>query len=140
MELVIIDFSNLRIADDLTRFVEALQSKIVCGKILVRIPRTWTKAHELPNRLYGLLKLPLCGVYNAQPIARCGYLGVVLNLLLKRLCRFIEFPGYIVIVARSDRQLFPLTGMFPQLECLGEVLTGSPWFVERRVGSCPRTR
>jgi hypothetical protein len=40
VELVIIDFSSLRISDDLTRFVEALQGKIVGGKILVRSSKT----------------------------------------------------------------------------------------------------
>ena len=55
-----------------------------------------------------------------------GSLRVALNLLLIRLCRFIQFSGYILIVVGGDRQLFPLAGMFPQLKCLGVVLAGPP--------------
>jgi hypothetical protein len=30
------------------------------------------------------------------------------------------YPSYLRIIASGDRQLFPLAGVFPQLECLGE--------------------
>src|ERR1700691_2177829 len=64
---------------------------------------------------------------------RCNFQWVVVNFLLICLSRFIQFSGYIRIVIRSDRQLFPLAGMFPQLECLGEVLAGSPKSAETEV-------
>jgi uncharacterized repeat protein (TIGR03803 family) len=42
------------------------------------------------------------------------------------LCRFLQLPGYSLIVSGGDRQLFPLTGMFPQLKCLCVLLAGPP--------------
>ena len=69
-----------------------------------------------PCAAYTMPKLPYAAVFPR----------VALNLLLIRLGRFIQFSGYIPIVVGGDRQLFPLAGMFPQLECLGEVLAGPP--------------
>ena len=80
----------------------------------------------MPRDLRGFLVLPLFGVHDAQIAVRSGIPRVALNRFLIRLGRFIQFPGYIRVVVGGDRQLFPLAGMFPQLECLGEVLAGPP--------------
>src|SRR6266436_5447386 len=52
----------------------------------------------------------------------CGISRVARNLLLICLRCFFQFPGYTSIVVGGDRQLFPLAGMFAQLECLGVIL------------------
>ena len=65
-----------------------------------------------------------------------GIPRIVLNFILKCLCRFLQFPGHIVIVGGSDSQPFPLTGMFAQFKCLGEILAGpsdSPGYSSRRL-------
>jgi hypothetical protein len=68
--------------------------------------------------------LPLCTVHDAQIDAGCDVPWVALNLLLMRLGRFTQFASYILVVVGRDLPLFPFADMFPQLECLGEVLAG----------------
>ncbi len=72
VENEIIQFSRLRLVDDLPRFVEALQGKGVVGEIDVRIDMIRRKAQGLPSDLRGFLILPLCGVHDAQIVVRCG--------------------------------------------------------------------
>ena len=71
VEYAIIQFSRLRLVDDLPRFVEALQGKGVVGEIRVRTHTIRRKAQGLPRDLRGLLILPLCGVHFAQIVVRC---------------------------------------------------------------------
>ncbi len=122
----IIYFSRLRLMDDLPRLVEALQGNGIVGEIVVQIHSVRCKAHGLPRDLRGLLILPLFRVHIAQTVVGVGFPRVALNPLLIYLDRFIQFPGYIRIVVGGDTELFPLTGMFPQLKCLAEVLAGPP--------------
>src|ERR1019366_4811494 len=79
------------------------------------------------------------GEHHTQPVIRGGFPWVVRNPLLICLGCFIQLSGYGVIVVGGDLQFFPFAGMFPQLECLGVVLAGSPWFVETEVvvAYCP---
>ncbi len=126
VEYEIIQFSRLRLVNDLPRFVETLQGKGVVGEIGVQSCLIRCKAHGLPRDLRSFFILPLFAVHDAQIDIRSGCPRVALNLLLIRLGRFIQFPGYTRIVVGGDRQLFPLAGMFPQLERLGVVLAGPP--------------
>src|SRR2546427_2832221 len=133
VEYVNIQFSRLRLLDYLPHFIEALQGKHGVDKVYVWGRIIWGEAEALAIRLASLLILPLPAVHVAQ-IEMCSVLSrVVRNLLLKRLRRFIQFPGYIRIVVGGDGQLFPLTGMLPQLECLGEVLAGASRLAQTEV-------
>jgi hypothetical protein len=109
----------------LPRFVKTLQGKSVGGEIAVQCPIR-CKAHSLPRDLRGFFILTLFAVHAAQIVIRSVCPWVALDLLLKGLRRFIQFPGYSLVVVGGDRQPFLLAGMLPQLECLGEVLTGAP--------------
>src|SRR3989442_1505751 len=92
VEYVNIQFSRLRLLDYLSGFVEALQGKQAVDKINVWGHIIRGKAEALAIRLHRLLILSLRGVYVAQ-IEMCSVLSrVARNLLLKRLCRFIQFP------------------------------------------------
>ncbi len=126
VEYEIIQFSRLRLADDLPRFVEALQGEQAVGKVGVGGDIIWGEAEALAIGLRSPLKLCPPNVHVAQIEMCSGVSRVVLYLLLIRLGRFIQFSSYILIVASGDLQLFPLAGVFPQLECLGEVLAGPP--------------
>jgi hypothetical protein len=73
----IIEFSRLRLMNDLSRLVEVLQSNRVVGKILVPTYLIRCKAHGLPRHLCGFPILPLCGI-DILP------LGLVFTELLRK--------------------------------------------------------
>ena len=127
----IVQFSRLRLVNDLPCLVEALQGKTVVGEIRVQIYKTRREGQGLAGDLRGFVILPLFGVHPAQSIVR--FPGVACSFLLIDLERFVQFPGYEPIVAGGDRQPFPFTGMIPQLERLGVVLAGPPLFTESNV-------
>ena len=103
------------------------------GEIGERIVSIRCKAHGLPTNFRSLLVLPPGGVQHGQIDVRASFPGVALNLLLKRLGRFIEFPGNNGIEVGGDRQLLAFTSMFPHPELFGEILAGPPNFVETGV-------
>ena len=84
--------------NDLTRVVKTLQGKGEVGEIFVRKQSIGCKTQEPPSDLGGFLILPLCGEHYAQPVIRSKFPRVALNLLLKRLGRLVQFPGYNLIV------------------------------------------
>ena len=131
----IIEFSRLRIVDGLPRFIEMLQGKGVVGEIGVLSHPIRRKALALPRDFHSFFILPLRAIDNAQ--IAIGYVisRVVLNHLLICLGGLVQFAGYILVVDGGDAQLFPFAGMLPQLECLGEVLAGSPCLAETAVGA-----
>ena len=99
--------------DDLPYLLEALQGEQAVAEVLKWADIIRGEAQAFAMRLRGLLILPQRGVHVAQ-IGMCsGVSPVALDLLLIRLCRFLQFPGYILIVVSGDGQLFPLAGMFP---------------------------
>src|ERR1700683_1516876 len=99
-----------------------LQANGVIDETLVGTHSIRCKAQGLFHDLSGFLIATLFGEHHAQTNVRSKFPWVALNLLLKRLGRFIQFSGYILIVVGGDRQLFPLAGMFPQPECLVKYL------------------
>jgi len=116
VEYVSVQFSRLRLADDLPRFVKTLQGKSVGGQTPVRIYPIRCKTHGLSRDLHGFLILPLLVVHDAQIAVRSKILWVALNLLLICLGRFIQFSGYIsivlgVICSFSRSLACPATGM-----------------------------
>src|SRR5271156_4907303 len=66
MEKVPIQFSCLRIANDLPCFIKTLQAKGVVGEILVAADPIRRPAHRLSRRLRSLLILPLSGQHDTQ--------------------------------------------------------------------------
>jgi hypothetical protein len=58
VEYEIIQFSRLRLVDDRSRLVEALQGKVAVGEIAVKSYLIRRKAHALPQDLRGFLILP----------------------------------------------------------------------------------
>ena len=126
MEYDVIQFSRLRFVDDLPRFVEALQGDQTVAKVFVGGNTIRGEAEALAIRLRSPLILSLRSVHVAQIEMCSGFSRVALNLLLKRLGCFIQFSSDTRIVLGGDHQLLPFAGMFPQLECLGEVIAGPP--------------
>ena len=112
--------------NDLPRLVEALQGEQAVAKVCVGASIIRGEAEALAIRPRSPLILSLQRVHVAQ-IKMCSvFPWIALDLLLIHLGRFIQFPGYNKIVGDGDAQLFPFAGMFPQLECFGEVLAGPP--------------
>ena len=137
--MIIIQFSRLRLADDLPRLVEALQGKQVVGEIRHRdrrhpaqgaglassSPRLSHTAPVRRTRCPNCCTLRIPADSSQSPPDTSGPLYPV--------------PRLHSIVVGGDHQPFPLAGMFPQLECLGEVLAGPPQLAETVVvvAHCP---
>ena len=118
--------------DDLPRFVETLQGKGVVGEIPAPTHIIRREAPGLTRHLGGFLILPLRPVRAAQIVICRGVSWVALNPLLSYLGCLIQFSRYIRIVGDGDLQLFPIAGVFPQLERLAEILSG-PGFLGESV-------
>src|ERR1700722_4307172 len=116
-----------------------LQGKSIVGEVLVPDCMIRCKALALPHDFRGLLILPLCCVRQAQIVVRSVFPWVVLNPLQIYLRRFVQFSGHVLVVVGSDGQLLPLAGMFPQLKCFRDVLTGSLSLSEKGIAQayCP---
>src|SRR6266566_3953370 len=106
--------------------VDALQGEEVVAEILVGSHIVGREPEGLASRLDSLLILPYLPVNDAHVEVGPVISGIAFNLLLKRLCRFVQFSSDTPIIRRGDEQLFPFAGAFAQLECLGIVPAGSP--------------
>ncbi len=103
MERVVIQFSRLRLMNDLPRLVEALQDNEDVGEIGVPNYLIRCKPQGLPRDLQCFLILPLFAVDKAQIAICLGFPWVALNTLLIYLDRFIQFPRYNPIIVGCDR-------------------------------------
>src|SRR5580700_7177931 len=83
VEYVIIQFSRLRLVDDLPRFIETLQGEQAVAKTYVGCGTIRGEAETLAMRLRSSLILALLHVHEAQTDMCSGISWVALNLLLK---------------------------------------------------------
>jgi hypothetical protein len=112
---VIIPLSRLRLLESLLHFVESLQGEQACSEAIILPDTFWGEADALAVFVHTLLVLPLTVIRGGQIFAHGTISRIGLNQLLKRRCRFLQLPGYILIVIGNDPQFFPFAGMFLQL-------------------------
>src|SRR5580658_10259781 len=132
----IIQFSELRLVDYLSCSVEILQGKEAVHKVYIGDGNIWIEAQTLAECFRRLLIMSLKGVNNAYQDIRSVVSRIACDLLLIYLRGLVYFPSYIRVVRGGYVLLFALVGMLAQLECFGEVLTGSPQLLKAKV-ICP---
>ena len=128
------NFRRVRLLDDLPGFVEPLQGEQAVDEIAYGTRLSGARRRLSAIRFSRLFILVL--VRRTRCPDRdmpCNLAGSACDFLLISLRRFLQFPGYVLIVVGSDSQLLPLAGMLSQLECLGEVLTGPSWLTQNGV-------
>ena len=102
MKNISIKVSLLCLVDDLSRLVETLRAWVDPGKVFVETPSIRCQANALLGDLHGFFVLPLRREQQSQIVVPQGIPRLTFDFLLKCLARFIQLPGYVLVVVGSD--------------------------------------